>query len=270
MSAVLDALKKGPFREPAHVWLYEVRSETGFRSRVQRYADALVCSVWPSRGLWIAGVEMKVSRSDWVRELNNPEKSVALQRCCDFWWVAAPVGVVQLSELPETWGLYEIDGKKVKQTKAAPKLTPEPLHIDFLLSVLRNAAANQARLIEAAAEDGRAQAVDKHSVEALKELERRAKEAERKAHLAEMRAATAAADTKSLSSAIAAFEEIAGLEEGTVARASREFSRSGVLRTIKAAEVLAGRDVPRLAEALRSAARSLDDLSSFAPKEGRQ
>lgn len=136
---VLSRLEKAIWSAPAHAMLREVRNATGY-ARAARSADALVVSLWPSRGVWFAGVETKVSRGDWRRELKDPEKSSEIQRFCDYWWVAAPVGVVELGEVPETWGLVEVDGAKCKVTKQAPKLTAEPLSAAFVAAVLRNRA----------------------------------------------------------------------------------------------------------------------------------
>lgn len=139
-ASVLDALASGPFRPPAHVMLREVRNGTGWSASRDRSADALVVSLWPSRGIWFAGVEVKVSRSDWLRELKDPEKSADIQKWCNYWWIAAPAGVVELGEIPETWGFIET-GKKQKTVKVAPKLEPEPPSRAFVAAVLRNGAA---------------------------------------------------------------------------------------------------------------------------------
>ena len=134
---VLTALRSGPLREPAHAWLLEVRNSVGYTRQV-RYADALVLSVWPSRGLWIAGIEVKISRNDWLRELDNPKKSAELQRFCHYWWIAAPEGVVNADELPEKWGHYVIRGQKARASQKATLLKPDALTMDFVASVLRN------------------------------------------------------------------------------------------------------------------------------------
>ena len=144
------------FPSPAHVVLEEVRSQTGYAARGQRerYADALVCSCWPSRGLWLAGVEIKVSRSDWQRELAAPNKSAAIQRWCEYWWIAAPAGIVLEGELPVTWGLLEYDAASRRKDKfvvrvKAPALTPEPMSIAFIASVLRSVTEHQAAAVAA-------------------------------------------------------------------------------------------------------------------------
>ena len=75
-------LLKGPFPDGAFLRLPQVRNGTGFQ-RSTRTADALIVSCWPSRGLWFAGVEIKVSLSDWKRELCKPEKSASIQKWCN-------------------------------------------------------------------------------------------------------------------------------------------------------------------------------------------
>lgn len=143
-TADIRAALRVHFPDGAHAVLEEVRNGTGYRRR-ERYADALVCSCWPSRGLWLAGVEIKVSRSDWRKELEQPDKSAEIQRWCDYWWIAAPKGLVKNGELPVTWGLLEYDTKartksKISVVVQAPKLEPHPLSIEFVASVLRSAS----------------------------------------------------------------------------------------------------------------------------------
>jgi hypothetical protein len=144
-AGVMSVLGKTLWTEPAHKVLHEVRNATGY-GVVTRSADALVVSLWPSRGVWFGGVEVKVSRSDWQSELKKPEKSAAIQRFCDYWWVATPAGIVREGELPETWGLVEVSGSKHTIIKQAPKLTPEPLTTAFVAAVLRNQAEAQERM----------------------------------------------------------------------------------------------------------------------------
>lgn len=119
--------------------LGEVGNSTG--SRTRRHADAVVMSLWPSRGLDVYGVEIKVSRSDWLSELANPEKADEIARYCDGWYVAvARREIVGDTELPKTWGLIACDGGKAKIVKAAPTLTPKPLDRGFVAAMLRRAA----------------------------------------------------------------------------------------------------------------------------------
>jgi hypothetical protein len=136
---VLDALAAGTFSAPAHVMLREVRDGTG--AQACRSADGLVVSCWPSRGIWIGGIEVKVDRRDWRNELKNPRKSASIQKFCSYWWIATPPGIVEPAELPETWGHIEVTGKVCKVLKAAPKLEASELTPTFVASVLRNASS---------------------------------------------------------------------------------------------------------------------------------
>lgn len=132
---LLDVLRKSYWPSASHAWLYEVGNATGYATN--RHADALVVSCWPSRGLWIAGVEVKVSRGDWLRELKDPAKAEDIQAYCDYWWLVTTPGVVRDGELPKTWGHIEVE-KKHKVITQAPQLKPVVLSIEFLAAVLRN------------------------------------------------------------------------------------------------------------------------------------
>ena len=113
---VRDALHRHygfvPGRLPSHIVLHEVANKAG-NAGTKRYADLVAISCWPSRGLSIAGVEIKVARSDWQKELATPQKAEAFG-WCDAWYVAAPKGMIPLAELPPTWGLIEVSKGKTE------------------------------------------------------------------------------------------------------------------------------------------------------------
>lgn len=56
-----------------HAFLAHVRNAAGFDAN--RTFDAVAVNLWPSRGLSIHVYEVKVSRSDWKRELAKPAKA---------------------------------------------------------------------------------------------------------------------------------------------------------------------------------------------------
>lgn len=137
-SDVRTALAKR-FDSKAWALFEEVGNATG--TRCNRHADAVAVGLWPSRGLEIHGIEIKVSRSDWTKELAMPEKSDPIQKYCDRWWVAVGSGdIVRTGELPPTWGLLELRGDKLVCVTEAPQLTPEPLTRSFVAALLRRAA----------------------------------------------------------------------------------------------------------------------------------
>lgn len=134
---VRDALRLR-YAPPAFALFEEVGNGTG--SNCRRHADAVAIGLWPSRGLDIEGIEVKVSRSDWLSELANPEKADAIPRFCDKWWLA--VGdekIVQPGELPANWGLLVLRGDKMVCKAEAAKLDPVGMPKTFIAALLRRA-----------------------------------------------------------------------------------------------------------------------------------
>lgn len=162
---VLDALRRR-WPSPAYAMLREVRNGVGFSRRQDRYADAVVVSCYPSRGLWIAGVEVKVDHADWRRELADPAKAAEIQKWCHHWWIAAPAGLIDIGDVPATWGLIEIEGTgrtaRCVTRREAPRLDPQAADLVFLASVLRNASES--------AENAIAHAVSEATEDLRKEL----------------------------------------------------------------------------------------------------
>ena len=136
-SRVAGLLEKR-FPAPAYCFLRQVRNGTGFGHGRIRTADALAVSCYPSRGLYITGIEIKVSNSDWKKELALPNKSESIQQYCRHWFVAAPKGLIEPAEVPASWGLIECNAKGTRVVKNAPKLEPVPPDMAFVCSVLRN------------------------------------------------------------------------------------------------------------------------------------
>lgn len=136
---MLDLLR-GRFPPPEFALLPTVRNRTGFGGE-ERYADAVAISVWPSRGYSLHGFEIKTSRSDWLRELRNPGKADAIFSYCDRWWLVVPEPkIVELHELPKTWGLLVAKGRGLTTLSPAPALSPKVPGLPFLASVLRRAS----------------------------------------------------------------------------------------------------------------------------------
>jgi len=139
--------------EPEYAIMWEVGESTGaVRSR---FADAMIMSLWPSRGLELHGVEIKISRSDWKREAADPKKAEALARFCDRWWIHTPPGViVDQSELPPAWGLREFNGKTWKTIREAEKTDAEPVSRAFLAALLRRADGMMRAMVTEASREG--------------------------------------------------------------------------------------------------------------------
>lgn len=260
-SEILSALRAGPFHGNAFAFLEQVRNGTGFQ-RQDRYADAVVMSCWPSRGLWVAGFEVKVARSDWKHELADPAKSEGVQRFCNYWWVAAPEGIVKVEEMPETWGLYLFDGKKISVAKEAPKLSPEPLDLRFIASVLRNASEAQDRVRLAGHGAGYKLASEHCDESAVEKIRGERDEANREKRDLEQKLEWTTRDHAQLKDAVRAFERSAGLPERTVASHQPYMGKSSAGEHFRAAQLLAQRPPEMLAAEFRAVADALGALAA--------
>lgn len=157
-TAMRDLLRKR-YNAPAWALLFEVTPGTG--ANATRWADAVAMSLWPSRGLEINGIEVKVSRSDWLRELKDPAKSEAVQSYCDRWWVVVSDDtIVKDGELPPTWGLLVARGQALHAKVQAPKLDPKPLDVDFVAALLRRSSESTEALCKEERAAGRAEVAE--------------------------------------------------------------------------------------------------------------
>jgi hypothetical protein len=99
--------------------------------------------LWPSapHGLELVGFELKVSRSDWLRELRQPNKADPIKQFCDRWYVVcADAKIVKyVEELPKGWGLMFAEDGKLVEFIEAPKLNPLPLDRAFVAALMRRA-----------------------------------------------------------------------------------------------------------------------------------
>lgn len=146
--ALLDGLK-AHYRKPGadqdgEVLVTEVTAPGSNRS-----CDLLRVGMWPSRGLGIDVHELKVSRSDWLRELDDPGKADAWWRFCSRFWIVAMPGIVNATELPEGWGLMlppnRANARRFRAVVPAAVREPE-VSLPLLVEILRR--ADNTRLAE--------------------------------------------------------------------------------------------------------------------------
>lgn len=167
---------------PEWAIMWEVGQGTGSMSG--RRADAVMMSLWPSHGLELHGVEIKVSRSDWKREAADPTKAEAIAKYCHRWWVHTPEGVVDdVSDMPPAWGLREWTGKKWITRKDAEKTEATPVSYPFLAAKLRRSDEG-ARALARAATDAERQALISERAKIQEDFHARVqREVERRTHL---------------------------------------------------------------------------------------
>jgi hypothetical protein len=85
-----------------------------------RRVDFAALSCWRTRGYRLVGAEIKVSRADWLRELQEHEKSRGWTEACDEFYIVAPKGIVQRDEVPREWGFLELVGARLMTRAYAP------------------------------------------------------------------------------------------------------------------------------------------------------
>lgn len=184
------------FCAPEYGLLEEVRNGTGFTAFV-RSADCLVMSLWPSRGLTLSGVEIKISRNDWLRELKKPEKADLIASYCDYWYVAVgDKDIIKDGELPETWGLIIPRGDEMVIWKQPAKLTPVPVDRTFLAAMFRRASESSASAVQISA------ACDVAVADARKAFKKHAK----------WQIENAETNARELKAAVAEFQEKSGVD----------------------------------------------------------
>lgn len=139
MSPELYIALKKMFPAGEYAFLQEVRDAAGHQA--SNSADAIAMALWPSRGLVIHGMEVKASRGDWFRELKQPEKAEAIYKYCDYFWLVAEDEsvVLNITEIPSSWGYMFRNKKGMKIMKEATKLTPLPLTNTFVAAMLKRA-----------------------------------------------------------------------------------------------------------------------------------
>lgn len=123
-----------------------VASDLGHRHLgMTKVADFIAADKYPGMpygtALALHGHEVKVSRSDWLTELRDPTKAETVKRYMHHWWLVVPdTDIVKPGELPNGWGLLVKSGNKLRAKVAAPRLTPQPLPLDFTISLMAAAA----------------------------------------------------------------------------------------------------------------------------------
>ena len=124
-----------------------VADTTGWANRIADFfaVDCYTTGRYPDVRHEIHGHEVKVSRSDWLAELRQPEKAEAFRPYVHRWWlVIANHNIVQPGELPDGWGLMAKVGGVLRAIKPAPLLTPDPMPGAMFASLMR-AVAKTAR-----------------------------------------------------------------------------------------------------------------------------
>lgn len=243
---------------PQWAIMWEVADGTGARAR--RRADAVMMSLWPSAGLELHGVEIKISKSDWKREAKDPTKSEAIAQYCDRWWIHTPPGIVtDLSELPPAWGLREFSGRQWKTVKEAGKTEAVPVSRDFLAALLRRADGDMQKMLQEAMQN--AQQATFEDAEKRRQQNQKLIESQVKMALENYKAGRERRDSR-----IEEFEAAFG--DGIHRGWGKDFSALGAA-ALKLHECRPGApgNAAHLVQKLRDAADAIEQIDEFFPKK---
>lgn len=126
--SLLDRLKRHYIKPGADMaggsFLPEVGQNGGWGAGSR--CDAIYVGYTSTSGRILVGHELKVSRADWLNELNHPGKSDAWADQCHEWYLVVPdPSIVHDGELPPGWGVMSPSRRSSTRmqvhTKAARK-----------------------------------------------------------------------------------------------------------------------------------------------------
>jgi len=142
MRVPLESLIEQRHSDPSQwVVIRELRAGVGFSHRgVDRAIDVAAFNCWPSKGLHRIAYEVKRSRGDFVREIENPKKREWVEKNFHQTYFAASHGVCKPEEVPESWGLFVATkaGDKLRRAKIATHREIEALPELIALSAIRS------------------------------------------------------------------------------------------------------------------------------------
>jgi len=75
----------------------------------ERTIDFFAIHVHPSKKHQTLAIEIKISKSDFLRDKCNPDKRLAAMTLCDQFIYAAPKGLLACTEMPKLTALWEYD-----------------------------------------------------------------------------------------------------------------------------------------------------------------
>lgn len=124
-----------------YVVLFDVPDIVGINQR--RRCDAVAIGMWQSTDHLIHGFEVKVSRSDWLRELKSVTKADPFIERCDRWWlVTGDASIAKPGEIPEAWGWMAATRSGLRIQRPAKALPQDEHRIKRLwaFALIRRAA----------------------------------------------------------------------------------------------------------------------------------
>jgi hypothetical protein len=215
--------------------------------RQGRTLDLLVISLWQSRGYEREGIEIKVSVSDWHRELAEAAKADWWWEHVHRFWVAVPAKIAERvkAELPSGWGLLSCtqDGVKilVKPVKHAAKPLPETTYLGLLRAASGAGWNALQRARDVGFAEGQKRARDQISIQSGDHYAKR--------------------ELKSLQEAVARFEAASGVSLKDEWGAGTIGAQVALVARLFGSPEWTARDIKRSAEQAAEVAKGLTELA---------
>lgn len=144
-ATILAGLRK---LHPPREWAFfeEMRVGTGFGAQAEGRIDAWAMPLWPSQANLRTAYEVKISRSDFAREVAQPRKRRMALHLSNCYYFATPPGLVRPEELPVEAGLVEV-AENGKMEIVVPALIRDtcPPSWRFVASLCRHIAAEEGK-----------------------------------------------------------------------------------------------------------------------------
>jgi hypothetical protein len=139
----LEALLRQKYQRDRYALFFDVPDAVSLDAR--RRIDAVAIGIWKSVGREVQAFELKVSRSDWLRELKNVDKADPFIAICDrFWLVTGDPSVAKLDEIPACWGWMTASKHGLRVQRPAEKLPTDRANMPwgFTIGLLRKLQDN--------------------------------------------------------------------------------------------------------------------------------
>lgn len=134
----LELLLREKYQRDRYALFFNVPDAVSLDAR--RRIDAVAVGIWRSVGRDISGFELKVSRSDWLREVKQVDKADPFIKVCDFFWlVTADEKIAKLNEIPACWGWMSATKHGLRVQRPATRLpgSGDTVPVNFMLGILR-------------------------------------------------------------------------------------------------------------------------------------
>jgi hypothetical protein len=109
-AAALKMAIRWRHKDSGAVAIEELRTSSGMMGVSERYIDMWVIKPAAVNGCAATSYEIKISRSDFIRDMKQPLKHRAARLFSDQFFFVAPPGIIKPEEIPDWAGLLEPRG----------------------------------------------------------------------------------------------------------------------------------------------------------------